>query len=267
MGLQGMIVAAALAASPLPGAEQLFQPLRPRIVWVGEFHGSEEQPRLFADLVKAAALTGRHVVVALEREQTEQASWDAFLASPGDTGSLRTFLKDGAWQAPIQDGRGSRAMLELAETLRSLHRQGRVSDVRLIMPTDPSLGEDAYEGAMGAAVDAAAKSHPDAVVLAYSGTAHASHGDRTSKGVTYTFAAGHLPRSAVTSIFIEGGAGSAWNCQADCGPHPTDGYPAHLRGVAFSREKPGYDAIAWTGLPTTPSPPAAAPPIRAKLRH
>ncbi len=50
----------------VPGSELLFAAGRPRIVWVGEAHGTQEEPRVFQGLVCLAGRTGREVVVALE---------------------------------------------------------------------------------------------------------------------------------------------------------------------------------------------------------
>ena len=264
-GPRSMLMAAALVSAPLPGAQQLFAAPMPRIVWVGEVHGTVEQPRLFADLVSAASTVGRPVFVVLERDQAEQPFWDAYMASNGDNSAKAAFLRAHSWVWSFQDGRSSRAMMDLAERLRSLHQARHLAGVRLMIPDIVFRTLDDYEGNMSRVVQGLAKSHPEAIILVFSGNAHASRGQRNSDGVTYTFAAGHLPAGSVTSVFIEGGPGWAWNCQTDCGPNPTDGYPSHARGVSISAEKPGYDAIAWTGLPSIASPPAAMPAVRVEL--
>lgn len=266
-GLAVSMVAATLALQPVQGADQLFEPSKPHIVWVGEIHGTKEQPALFGDLVEYASRKGRPVKVILERSESEQPELDAFLASDGGSAAIAALLKAPSWNWPIQDGRSSRAMLRLAERLRLLYQSRRILGVSLMVPEEKIDAPDEYETRMSDVVKRAAASTPQGIVLVFSGNAHASQRRRNENDASYTFSAGHLPLNSVTSVFIEGGAGSAWNCQTDCGPNATSGYPAHGREVKFSQEKPGFNAIAWTGLPSSVSSPAAVPAVRSALPH
>ena len=104
------VAAAAPEPCPeVPGSAVLFEQPAIRVVWVGEVHGTSEMPALFADLVCAAATTGRHVVVALERSQDEQPLWNSFLASDGGPTARAALLKGSLWTSTIQDGRSGKA--------------------------------------------------------------------------------------------------------------------------------------------------------------
>ncbi len=254
---------AALAAlppcPPLPGAEVLFARPETKVVWVGETHGSAEQPALFGDLVCAAGATGRPVVVVLERGRDEQPAWDAFLRSDGGAAARAALMNGPLWSGSVQDGRSSVAMLALAERLRGYVREGRVRTVRAMVSDAPTVGREGYEAAL-AATTAAATVAPNGLVLAYSGSAHARKGPQTIGDETYREAALQLPAASTLSVKLEGAAGGYWNCQRDgCGVHPSRGGPVHARGVVVGGAPEGFDAVAYTGLPATASPPAGAP--------
>ena len=253
-------MSAHLECPVLPGSDALFGLHRTKIVWVGETHGSTEQPQLFADLVCAAGAARRPVVVALERTTAEQPAWDAYLASNGDAAAEAALLK--AWE-PTPDGRSSLAMLALARRLRALKAGGRIVAVRLIGPDWSGLPRDhfaeRYEAQMANAVAQAETLAPNALVVAYSGSAHAKKAAVTAGDEQYPSAAAHLPPRDVVSVLLRGGPGAVWNCQGDvCGPHeyPSPSGGDHKRGVVIGGGEAGVDATAYTGTATTASPPA-----------
>ena len=252
--------AAAHAACPdLPGAEALFASSKPRIVWVGEMHGTAEEPALFGDLVCIAGRTGRKVVVTLERTEAEQADWDAFLAG-GDRARLTAGQ---SWHWSMQDGRSSEAMVALAERLRAFKTEGWLAAVRMMQREGGARSIANYkldnETSMAEAVQSAARDYPDALILAYSGGLHAR---KTMSPIDkdLPLAASQLPRGEVASVDVEGLSGTAWTCLADgCGVHSFGERDHHARGVVMGAPEEGFDAAAYTGLPYTASPPAVTP--------
>ncbi len=246
-----LIGPAAWAACPdLPGADALFAPGEPRIIWVGEMHGTTELPGLFGDLVCHAAQSGREVVVALERLRSEQPAWDRFLKD-GDRTAL---LAQGMWVLPTQDGRSSQAMLALAERLRRFVAEGGVSSV-VMMDADTVRSVDHREQAMADVVAEAAANHPKAVILAYSGNLHARK-SQSPFDSALSLAANRLPSAQIVSIDAQGKDGQVRSCQPDCGIHPYRGSD-HPRGIIPSRDPDnGYDYEMFSGVPMTPSAPA-----------
>src|SRR2546421_11866261 len=125
-----MSVATSAAATPksdhcriIGGLETLWS--RPSLRWivVGEQHGTAEMPAAFRDIVCNAAAAKRPIVVAVERSETEQADVDAFMRSDGGARARTVLLKGEVWQTKtFQDGRSSRAYLQLLESLRVMRR-------------------------------------------------------------------------------------------------------------------------------------------------
>lgn len=254
--------AAAIACSAVPGAEALFANPQTQFVWVGETHGGSEPPALFADLVCLASQK-RQVAVALEHETSEQPLWNAFLKSDGGQRAQAALLQGANWKQKAQDGRSSQAMLALADRLRLLTAAHRIRGVELMVRPPAPEGEtpEEHESRMASAVYKAALGLRRPLVLAFSGNAHASRRAATFQGRTYEEAAMRLPKADIVTVFIRGGEGRTWNCQADgCRIHPY-GWPGALaRGVTpATADTEGFDFIADTGVPTTPSPPAARP--------
>ena len=262
--------AAVQSCGAQPGTEALFASGKPRIIWVGEGHGTQEQPRAFLTLVCLAERTGRPVVVALERIQEEQPLWDAFLASDGGPEAQAALLKGAGWTSPTQDGRSSQAMAALAEQLRREHAAGRIRRVKLIIPESPGeLGPAQHEAAMANAVRAAAEADPDAWVLAYSGNVHANKADVAFPGASYRPAASTLKPDEVTSVLLFTDGGSTWDCESGgCGPHehPANG---HLTPAAIEAGSPWpkFDYTLSLGTLTHASPPAARPAITTELKR
>jgi hypothetical protein len=264
-----MILATLAAAAPLsicapvPGSEQLWANPGTRYVMVGETHGTNEVPALFADLVCAAS-EKRKVVVALEHPPEEKPAIDAFLKSDGGAAARAAFLKTGIW-TNFRDGRNSLAMLSLYEQLRKWKQAGRIEAVVPFSAYDLSVPfSNANEGAnrgMAQALENTAKAHPNALVLGFGGSVHMSVAD--VMGTKVKSAAGRLPRREVTTVFIDGDTGSAWNCiGTTCGVHEMMAFRAPSpRGVTkpSAYPLPGFDFVASVGRPMSASSPAVPP--------
>ena len=105
--------------TPIPGADALWAKPDTRFIFVGEIHGTREQPAIFADLVCAAAASKRPIVVVIEHDVSEQPALDRFMASSGDASTVRALLSH-PWWSEVVDGRESEAYLALIERLRSM---------------------------------------------------------------------------------------------------------------------------------------------------
>lgn len=57
--------------------------IEPQIIIVGEMHGTEQAPRFVSGLVCSLLQAGHGVIVALERNATEQGALNDFMASAG----------------------------------------------------------------------------------------------------------------------------------------------------------------------------------------
>jgi hypothetical protein len=272
------VVAAAIpSCAPVTGAERMWASPATRFVMVGETHGTQEVPQMFADLACAASKT-RRLVIALEQPPEDQPAIDAFLKSDGGADARAQFLKARMWT--MRDGRSSKAMLKLFERLRQLTQAGRIHGVVAFQAYDLSVpfsnGNEGINRGMAAVLERVAAANPDALVLGYGGSVHMSHDD--VPGTAIPSAAGRLPKAQTVSIYAEGDGGNAWNCVSnaastnaimECAAHAHTRWgeicKAGVRAVVplQSGQAPeGFDAVACVGKPFSASPPAV--PTAAK---
>ncbi|AWH16178.1 calcium-binding protein [Stenotrophomonas sp. ZAC14D2_NAIMI4_7] len=101
-----------------------------RMLVLGEFHGTRETPLLVRQLVDDYSRTGP-VVLALELPRGETPTLRDYLASDGGEQARRQLRGRAFWTVRYDqhDGRRSRDMLAMIESLRVLKAQGRVIDV------------------------------------------------------------------------------------------------------------------------------------------
>jgi len=220
-------------------------------------HGSAEAPAIFADLVCAALASKRPIVVGVERSTAEQGAIDAFLTGENHEAATRAFLSHKGWHT--FDGRSSRAMLEMLESLRALRVE--VVAFAAARPADTPVQ---VEQRMAAALMAAASRHPKALLLALTGNVHGSRKPIAEIG-GYPLMAMHLPQAETLTLMVTDKGGESWSSMnGSCGPHKVNSSGGVRRGVDLSTAAPmaGYDGVLSTGLPSTASPPAIenAPP-------
>lgn len=256
----GSLLALALAqtvcAAP-PGVSDLLD-RNPRIVVVGEMHGTAETPAAFARIVCEAAARGP-VTVALELPQPMQPQLDAFLAADSET-EARSAL-DGTWfmNPRIDDGRTSRAMLDMMQVLRRLRVEGRDVAIVAFQPGSQrprEFPQSYYELDMGYLLSRAAIDRPQARVFALVGNIHAGKKENANFPGLGLPAAAHLPADETVTLYVAQQGGDAWNCTSDCGVHPVPArYDAEARGLVLGGYGDGaYDGVLALG-PSTASPP------------
>lgn len=260
--LSPLLIAAGAPAEPpcaaIAGWEQVLARDSVRFVILGEIHGSNEMPAVFADAVCLTA-ADRPVVVALEQTSADQAAIDAFMASDGGPDARRAFLGAQMWNGPMKDGRSSEAYFNLFETLRQMRQAGRISSVVAFQPSsfdrDPTPAE--YERAMAELVEVAGQS--GATVLALVGNVHAMRVEVPWQG-GYMPMAGHLPATETVTLNLVADGGESWNCRAgpdSCRAYASPGPPQpHQRGIVLSTgENEPFSGTLYLGVPSTASPP------------
>ena len=258
-----LLVAAGASTStpctPIPGWEQVLADERVRWVVVGEVHGSNETPVLFADAVCLTAQARDAVVVALEQPSSAQAAIDRFMGSDGGEAATRAFLEAPMWNGTMKDGRSSEAYFRLFETLRQMRAAGRIVSIVAFQPSSftapPSPGD--YEKAMAELVRSAAGSDDTVIVLV--GNVHAMRTEVTWRG-GYLPMAAHLPAEATITLNVLDRGGETWSCIGQpvvCGPNPSrPSDETTPRGVSLSSDgKAPYSGALYLGAATTASPP------------
>jgi hypothetical protein len=244
----------------VPGTDQLWRKRHLRFVLVGEMHGTNEGPTIFGDLVCAAGLSKRPIVVGIERPREEQEAIDAFMSSSNHEAAVQALLSKRGWNQ--LDGRSSRAMLSLLEKLRVLKLKGQVSETVAFSGLAVSETPAKSEERMASVLMAAGSRYPDALVIALTGNIHASK--QAFAEISYSMMARFLPAAETLTLYVADRGGEAWNCQADgCRPHPMGSSGGLRRGVVLSKGKgpsAGYDGHISTGLRASASFPAIAHP-------
>jgi len=254
-----LALAAASAVGPCPvppGAEALWRPSI-RYLLIGEIHGTEETPAAFADLVCAAARSGRPVTVAVEYSSDDQPVVDAFLVSNGDAKARAALLTLPIWHDTWQDGRSSTAFLALFERLRVLQQAGLI---RGVVCSD--VGKDKPRGIARDAIMArnwqAVPLGPDGLLIALAGNVHMMRKPVERPGMTIHTAGSLMPRGATMTVDVGYNGGSSWTCEQDgCGSHSGGRAEAAKPGLAPTADPDArFDAVLELGTPVHAALPA-----------
>ncbi|WP_338863772.1 hypothetical protein [Myxococcus stipitatus] len=154
-----------------------FQPLiRPGLtVLIGEQLGTRESPATVGDLACEAAKAGHGVTLALSIPDKEQKRLDAYLKSAGRPADQDALLHGDFWRKLQQDGRGSRAMMDLIDRARALSAAGHALSV-VAMDTDLLSGK-ARDAHMAQLVLKQRTARPQDVLLLLAGNVHTRLGD------------------------------------------------------------------------------------------
>lgn len=244
---------------PVPGASELWSRSSIRWMWVGETHGTAEIPATFGELVCDALAHGRHVTVALERPNTEQAAIDALVGSGDQKAGEQELLHQPDWRESY-DGRSSQAMLELLLRLRKL--KARYPALRVVAIVDPdafAVSPAADDEAMGHAALALEGKQSADLVLVLTGNTHALKNPL----LRYKTAAMSLPAEQLVSLQVTSAGGEAWTMSDKACGASSAGVPdkdkTRLFGIYLD---PGLarfgvvDGILALGKSTLASPPA-----------
>jgi hypothetical protein len=256
------LFSASPACMPPDGTDSLLA-MSQRYIVVGESHGTNEAPAAFTEMVCAAAERGP-VTVALELPTAMQAQLDAFLAAPDEDAALDTLAGSPFMTPRMNDGRSSQAMLAMMLAVRQLRAEGRDVAFHAFQPSQPrprELTQAWYELDMGHALAGAVYSRPNSKVLVLVGNLHARKQGFARFADLGVPAAGHLPAADTLTLKVAQQGGDAWNCQRECGVHPSRAVDdVNLRGVFLQTTDDGaFDGMLALG-PSTASPPVTSEP-------
>ena len=264
-------VAAPGACDPVPGLEPVVR--GSDVVLLGEMHGTVESPAFVGRMVCLALGAGRSVTVGLEMPLEEEPRVHAFLASPGSPADREALLAGAFWQAAYQDGRRSRAMLDLLDDLRRRSRGGAALHVLLLDSVAFAGGAERDRGMAGRLAAAIAKAPGDLVVV-LTGNLHT----RLRRGGPEdpilepmgSVLRGAAPRLRIAALDVSYGGGSAWICAtpdaASCGAKALTGKPGAVAAAGVDSfaavDAAGYSGVYRVGS-LTASPPAVQRPAPA----
>lgn len=195
---------------PIDGIQALLAP--GQHVVLGELHGTAESPAFALDLVCHALAAGRSITLGLELLQEDQERLDAYLRSEGRPAD-RDALYSPFWRKDYQDGRTSRAMADLIEEMRRLHKAGEPVRVAFIDRPQRGVSRDAN---MARRMAMAHREAPEDMLIALTGNIHS----RAVAGTRWNSAhepmgyllARSLPDARVITLDASHTGGSAWLC-------------------------------------------------------
>jgi hypothetical protein len=226
------------AGKPATRADQTMK----EIILIGEYHGTEETPRLFASLVTVAAgENNKQIGVGLELPIQLQRLVDEAVKNSTKIDSFREqLLAHPDWQK-INDGRSSQAMLDLICGALKLAESRKVS---LFFFDTSNIERDQ---SMGQFVGQRVREHRYDVTFILTGNIHANtapHHPQKTKIVPMGY---RLKEQgfAVHSYVVRYSEGESWACTPECGVHHLKGSSMTADSGAIDHE--GYDGVLFVG--------------------
>ena len=258
--------------------------LRPGLtLLVGEQLGTRETPAVVGDMVCEAAARGLRVALGVSIPREEQARLEAYLSSPGAPADQDELLRGDFWRKPHQDGRGSRAMMDLVDRVRSLRASGLpVSLVAFGVETATGSARDME---MADTLLVRRQKQREEVLFVLAGNVHMRPRQGVEWDEHFTPMAWHLARAdkKLVALDLSYAPGSRWGCdlerggQLRCGlmgatPHPRvaalPGMDPSIR-LLENRTEEGFHGLLYVGA-LSPSLPAASqtegePPVPTSI--
>jgi hypothetical protein len=189
------------------------------------------------------------VIVAVEIPEQEQSRLDEFLHSGGSEADRARLLEGEFWRRPQQDGRSSRAVLQLLDDLRQMIHDG-YSVTAFAFDASPGQGAD-RNAAMAENIEARREHAKDALFVVLSASAHLPGGGGSASSLLARLA---QKERSLTSLAVAFDGGAAWTCsgpspdQIKCGAHSMRAH--HPGPMRFLPEGPHARSITRWPHPT-----------------
>ncbi len=204
---------------------------------LADIPGTEQIPDFASDAACRQAESGMSVFVGLEIPEQEQSRLDEFLHSGGAEADRARLLGGNFWRRREQDGRSSKAVLQLVDDIRQMIHQGyRVT----AFGYDASRNQGAdRNAAMAENIEAWRERAPDGLFLVLEGSGRVGGGT----GSAHQPLRAHLQRKErwLTSLAVAFEGGTAWTCE---GPSPQQ---IQCAAHAIRGQHPGPFPLARTG--------------------
>ena len=240
---------------PIVGTEHVLEP--GTVVLLGEIHGTRDGPETVSRLACAALEQGRQVTVGLEIPQNEQSAINRYLEGEDEASQRDLLLATSFWRRDYQDGRSSRAMLDLLFVLREY-------GTGVVAIDDPEAPEERDAFMAHRLSDEISKASQNIFVVLV-GNLH----NRLVVGNRFNASyepMGYLlrkmrPETELISLQLTHSGGSAWICTgsatSDCGERALNGKEGSEPGVEIFEDstESRYSGRLHVG-PIEASPPA-----------
>ena len=219
-----------------------------RLLVLGEFHGTRETPLLVHQLVDDYSRAGP-VVLALELPRGETPTLHDYLASDGGEKARQQLRGRAFWSVrdDQHDGRRSRDMLAMIESLRVLKSQGRVIEVVGYDVNASKGGNQARDDHMATELRRLYRRLPaDARMLVLTGNVHAML--QRPQGMPPEMQlhpmASQLRDLEIYSVRLGAQRGQAWGCAGRCVARSLPEQVATAPRVDADAKQP-YDLWVW----------------------
>ncbi len=219
-----------------------------RLLVLGEFHGTRETPLLVRQLVDDYSRNGP-VVLALELPRGETPTLRDYLASDGGEQARQQLRRRAFWSVrdDQHDGRRSRDMLAMIESLRVLKSQGRVIEVVGYDVNASKGGNQARDDRMATELRRLYRRLPaDARMLVLTGNVHAMlqrPGGAPPEMQMHPMAS-QLRDLDIYSVRLGAQRGQAWGCAGRCVARSLPEQVATAPRVDADAKRP-YDLWVW----------------------
>ncbi|MES2106664.1 MAG: hypothetical protein V4634_21775 [Pseudomonadota bacterium] len=232
-----IVGAQAVSAKDLPCTPQAqiaLSNITSRIILVGELHGTNEIPGFVSGLACSILREGKPLIVGLESPASNQLALNAYMDSDGGE-AARAALKSSKF-GEMNDGRSSRAIFGLVESMRQLRRAGANVAVAGIDISEGAVPEPLFKGepvwrgerdaVMAHNIESRARVNKDHTILVLAGSLHVSRLKGAPWNPDYEptgyLLQQRLPLYSIAFAFPSGG--SYWMCRrvSGSGPVPQD---------------------------------------------
>lgn len=246
---------AANGCAEIGGVEPLLT--QPRVLALGEVHGSRECPEFVAALACRIAWAGLPLRVGLEGD-VDAAPFREFLRSAGADRDIQRLLRSPFWAAPpFYDGRSSVAALRMIMRLRTLRHAGADVDVFIVGRRGGEAEPYDRDYGMAESVLDEWLLRPDAIVVVLVGSGHAgvlSEKEQPSIGNSMAWHLKQDDRVPLISLWFwdPQARGSVVGADSNVPLENVRPFAVRLGGVKY------FDGIAFQGGRTESEPAACA---------
>jgi hypothetical protein len=222
-------------------------------------------------MVCQSSAAGFSVALGLSIPRTEQERINRYLASPGAPSDQDELLRGLFWRRPHQDGRSSRAIMDLIDRVRSLRHYGLFIHV-VAYDTEEAIGSQ-RDALLAKVWEDRRKAHPDELFVILAGNTHTRTVQGTQWDPDFVPMARRLVGSdpSLMALDLSYAQGKRWGCDLNrdaklvctvVGATPSErvaaapGQTPYVK-VFTERSNEGYHGLLYVGA-LSPSLPATA---------
>ncbi|WP_342381360.1 hypothetical protein NVS55_17045 [Myxococcus stipitatus] len=182
---------------------------------VGEQLGSREAPTVVGELVCQVAEAGLPVALGIALPRTEQERVNRYLASAGAPADQDALLEGRFWRRPYQDGRSSRAMLDLIDRVRAMRMAGL--SVSLVAYDTDTAGGSERDAQLAALWNERRQAQKDEVHVVLAGNTHTRTVTGAAWDKSFTPMASLMKAPRFIVLDMSYAQGTRWGCDLDSG--------------------------------------------------